>query len=409
MAKLWLIARREYWINVRRPGFLFSTFAMPVILGIIMVVVANISLQSEEDTGRIGLIGYVDRAGVLAAGVAEPIGYFNLSDEDEARRLLEAGRIGAYFVISPDYLRTGSITVVSATAVPETVLEQFDAFLRANLDPAIDERVLERLRTPVDLEVHTLDNGRTIAEDGVFGLFLAPILFVLVFILGTQATSAYLMSGVVEEKSNRLMEILTTSVTPFQLLFGKILGLGLLGLTILVIWIGGAALVIALTGNVSFMSGVQLPPDLLLVGLIYFVLTYFLVSSLMAGIGAIFGSEQESRQIASVITLPLAIPFFILFEFFTNPDGPLVTALTLIPFTAPVSVIIRLGFGTVPTWQLIVSIVLLVLATVVLVWASARIFRYTLLMYGKRPGLRELLQVLRRGGMNTTATGEAKG
>jgi ABC-2 type transport system permease protein len=355
------------------------------------------------------VIGYVDRAGVLAAGIAEPIGYFGLSDEDEARRLLEAGRIGAYFVISPDYLRTGSITVVSTTAVPETVLEQFDAFLRANLDPAIDERVLERLRTPVDLEVHTLDNGRTIAEDGVFGLFLAPILFVLVFILGTQATSAYLMSGVVEEKSNRLMEILTTSVTPFQLLFGKILGLGLLGLTILVIWIGGAALVIALTGNVSFMSGVQLPPDLLLVGLIYFVLTYFLVSSLMAGIGAIFGSEQESRQIASVITLPLAIPFFILFEFFTNPDGPLVTALTLIPFTAPVSVIIRLGFGTVPTWQLIVSIVLLVLATVVLVWASARIFRYTLLMYGKRPSLRELLRVLRRGGMNTTATGEAKG
>ncbi|MCS7072116.1 MAG: ABC transporter permease, partial [Anaerolinea sp.] len=106
---------------------------------------------------------------------------------------------------------------------------------------------------------------------------------------------------------------------------------------------------------------------------------------------------------------PLAIPFFILFEFFVNPDGPLVTALTLIPFTAPVTVIIRMGFGTVPAWQLAVSIALLVLATLVLVWASARIFRYTLLMYGKRPGLRELLRVLRRGGMNITATGEAKG
>ncbi|MCS7071763.1 MAG: ABC transporter permease, partial [Anaerolinea sp.] len=285
MTKLWLIARHEYWLNVRRPGFLFSTFAMPIILGIVMVIIANISIQSEEDTGRIGQSGYIDHSGVLAAGIAEPADFIRMTSEDEARAALEAGTIGAYFVVSPDYLQTGSIAVVSATDVPEALLDAFDEYLRANLGRAVDARLLERLRSPVDLEVHTLDNDRTITEDGVFGLFLAPVVFVLVFIFGTQATSAYLMSGVVEEKSNRLMEILTTSVTPFQLLFGKIVGLGLLGLTIVIVWVGGAAVVIALIGDASFMSGVSLPADLLVVGLIYFVLTYFLVSSLMAGIG----------------------------------------------------------------------------------------------------------------------------
>lgn len=409
MSKTWLIAKREFLLNIRRPGFLFGTFAMPILLGVVMVVIASFSIQSEEDTSRIGTSGYVDLAGVLDAGIDEPDDFIRMADVDEARAALEAGEIGAYFVVNPQYVQNGSISVVGATSVPDALLDTFDSYLLANLGSEVDPQLMERLRDPVAMNVRTLDNNRTITQDGVFGLFIAPILFVIIFIIGSQSTSSYLMSGIVEEKSNRLMEILTTSVTPFQLMFGKILGLGALGLTMLVIWVSGAAIAINLTGNASFMSGVSLPPDLLIIGLVYFVLTYFLLASVMAGIGAIFGTEQESRQIAGLMTLPLAIPFFVIFEFFTNPDGPLVTALTLIPFTSPVSVIMRMGFGSVPAWQLGISLVLLLITTLALTWASARVFRYTLLMYGKRPGPRELLRVLRRGGMNTTATGDAKG
>jgi ABC-2 type transport system permease protein len=215
------------------------------------------------------------------------------------------------------------------------------------------------------------------------------------------------MSGVVEEKTSRIMEILVTSVTPFQLLFGKIIGLGLLGLTQLVIWMAAGFVTLALGRNTTFLTGITIPPDLLVVGVVYFLLGYFLLASAMAGIGVVLGSEQESRQYAGIFGLLLAIPFFFITSFFTDPNGGVVTFLTLFPFTSPVSMILRMGFSAVPAWQLIASIVLLLLTALFMAWASARIFRWALLLYGKPPGIRELIRVIRRPpAMATSATGE---
>ncbi|MCZ2097277.1 MAG: ABC transporter permease, partial [Anaerolineae bacterium] len=145
----------------------------------------------------------------------------------------------------------------------------------------------------------------------------------------------------------------------------------------------------------------------LVIGVIYFLLGYFLLACVMAAIGVVMGSEQESRQFAGIFGLVLAIPFFAITSFITDPNGAVVTFLTLFPFTSPVSMIMRMGFSAVPAWQLILSIALLLLTSLFMAWASARIFRWALLLYGKRPGVRQLIRVIRRpSGMATSATGE---
>lgn len=409
MHRAWLVAKREYLTNLRRPGFLFGTFGVPVILFVVMFVVTSVAIDAEENTERIGQVGYVDESGVLADAINRPDAFSPYAAEAEARAALENGEIGAYYVVEEDYLRTGSVRLISRSGVPDALNDQFDTFLLHNVGRELPEAVRTRISDPVSLEILTLDTGRTVTSEGAIGLIFAPIIFVFVFMFASQVASTYLMSGVVEEKSNRVMEILVTSLSPFELLFGKILGLGALGLTQLVIWLAGGLLVLALGRDVEALSGISFPLDLVVIGLIYFVLGYFLLASIMAGIGAVVGSEQESRQLAGIFSLALVLPFFFLIQFMTDPNGTLPAVLTLVPLTAPVAAILRMAFAPIPTWQLVTSIALLAVSTAVVTWAAARVFRWSLLMYGKRPSLLQVLRAVRSSSMGTTATGESKG
>jgi ABC-2 type transport system permease protein len=355
-------------------------------------------------------VGYVDASGVLAAAAGRPENFTAYASGDAARAALDAGEIRAIFVVDADYLRTGDVTLFTLTDANEAIRERFDDFLRANLRSGMQPQLAARLADPVTLDIQTIDNGRTITEEGAVSVFLAPLIFVVVFLVSSQVTSGYLMSSVVEEKSTRMMEMLVTTVTPAQLLSGKIIGLGLLGLTQIGIWVAAGALVLAVAGDAAILQGFAFPPDLLLIGLLYFVLGYFFLSSLMAGIGAVIGSEQESRQVAGILSLPLSVPFFFILQFLTAPDSPIVIFLSLFPLTSPVAVLLRMGFGAIPPLQLVISLGLLLLTTLAAVWASARLFRWSLLMYGKAPSLRQIVRALVRDqGMQTTATGERAG
>jgi ABC-2 type transport system permease protein len=402
-----LVARREFLSNVRRRAFLFAAFGAPLFSIVVMYIVFAITVQSFETTEGIGLVGYVDQAGVLQAGIEQPEDFRPYPDETAARAALDAGEISGYFIVPANYIATGDIDLYLLTiAVPEALYDQIEAYLVANLGGSVAAERLERLQDPVNTQIQTLDNGRLVRDSGIAGLFLTPIIFVMVFMLASQTSSGYLMSGVVEEKSNRIMEILITSITPMQLLVGKIVGLGALGLLQLVIWLVAGALVLQAGQGSTLLSGVYIPADMLALGIIYFLLTYFLIASLMAGVGAVAGGEQESRQLASIFSLLLFLPLFFLFNLFTDPNGTISTILTLLPFTSPVTTIIRMAFGTVPAWQLGVSLALLLLTTLFVMWASARVFRWSLLMYGKRPSLRQLIGIIRKpSGMGTTAAG----
>lgn len=408
MNKAWLVARHEFLTNVRKRSFLLSAVGIPVFFIALFYVIFALTF-SQYDVANLGTIGYVDQSGVLAAQVDEPEAFASFASEGEARAALDASAIGAFFIVPEDYETSGAITIYGRIDSNPDLERQITAYLVANLGVAVDPERLARMQQPVESSVLFLDSGRLLNEESIVGLFIVPLVFVLLFSMGAQVTSGYLMSSVVEEKSNRIMEILVTTVTPFQLLIGKIIGLGAIGLLQLAIWIGSGLVVAGINRDAPLVQGLVIPPDLVVIALVYFVLSYFLQASLMAGIGAVAGGEQESRQIAGILSLVFILPYFFMVSFITDPGGFIPMLFTYIPFTAPVAVIARMAFSTVPLEQVMLSMGILFVTSLLIAWASARIFRWSLLMYGKRPSLRQLVGALRSNAMQTTATGEAQG
>ncbi|MBI5669495.1 MAG: ABC transporter permease [Chloroflexi bacterium] len=400
MNKVLTVARREYLYNLRRPAFLFAVFGVPLFTLVLWVVIFALTASSEDNARQLGQVGYVDRSGVLANPVypEEAADLFvPYSDETAARQALDDKTIGAYFVVPDNYLPTGEITIYSYSGIPEALNDTIDTLMVQNISRQVGANVsLERIQDPVDMTVHVVDSGRDLTEANIPALILMPLAFALLFMMSSGVTSGFLMNGVVEEKTNRIMEILITSITPMQMLLGKVIGLGLLGLTQMVVWGAGIVLLITFGQTVPALKGIVVPTDLMLVFFVYFVLSYFLLSSLMAGIGAVVGSEQESRQISSIVSLLWVLPFFFFASFLSDPNGTVPLILTLVPFTAPTTVLMRMGFAAVPTWQLVLSLAILLVTAIVTVWASARLFRWGLLRYGKRISLRDLLRVIRR-------------
>ncbi len=398
MNKMWLVARREYLYNLKRRSFLFAVFGVPIFTFIVWGVVFLVMSDSDNKVSTENKYGYVDLSGVLADPVTpkdKPDQFVAYPDEQSARAALDSKAIPAYFVLPKNYLNTGEVQSYSYDSISSTLKDDLASFLLANLSRGLEDKLpLERIEEPVTLTIRPVDSGRVLTEANLPALIFIPLIFSFVFLMSSNVTSGFLMGGIVEERANRIMEILITSITPFQLLMGKIFGLGALGLTQLVIWGAAGALTVRFGQSFPFLNGISFPVDMMVVFVIFFLVSYFLLASLMAGIGAIVGSEQESRQFASLLSLILVIPFFFLTTFINDPNSPLALALTFIPFTAPMTILLRMGFGSVPIWQLALSLAILLLTSFFVIWASARVFRWGLLLYGKRIGFREVLRVI---------------
>jgi ABC-2 type transport system permease protein len=407
MNRLLLVAQYEFFSNLKKPSFLFAAFGMPLFtVGIIVLVTFISASAGGEDTVAAKSVGYVDQAEVLTDPVDVPEGFTAFNSEEAARAALDDSAIDSYFVVPETYRNNGKVELYAYGNIPDDLEDTITDFLARNLVSKLEsEAPSERLLDPVNSSIFMENSGRLLPDSvgGVLGLFLVPLAFVTVFMTSLQLTSNFLMSGVVEEKSNRVMEILVTSVSPMQLLGGKLLGLGLLGLLQIVIWGLMAAIGLSLGRDLEFLQSVYIPPDLIVLALVYFIVNYFLYSSLFAGIGAVTGSEQEARQIAAWFSFFGAIPLFFIFQFLTTPNGTVPVVLSLFPFTSAVSIIIRSVFGTIPPEQLIASLTIMVLTAVFITWASAKVFRWSLLMYGKRPSVRELWRVI-RGNVDTGTT-----
>jgi ABC-2 type transport system permease protein len=399
-----LVARHEYLSNVLRRGFLFATFGVPLFTIGLMIVVTAVTLQVSVEAD-IGPVGFVDQSGLFAGADTSGTPFLEFSSEAAVVEAFDTEELGGYFIIPADYLARGRIEVVTRTGMPQGLRDDVNQFLAAQLSRSVDAQTAARLQNPVTLELYLQDSGRTIQEDASVTLFMMPVIFTMIFMITLQTAGSYLMSGVVEEKSNRIMEVLITSVTPNELLGGKVLGLGALALTQVAIWLVAVVVILEAGQGLAALSGVTLQADYILLALVYFLLSFFLLASIMAAIGAVSGSEQESRQVAGLFSLVLVIPIFFLVSFITEPNGPIAVFLTLFPFTSPMSVILRLGITSVPVEQIVVSLILLALTALAAAWISGRVFGWSLLLYGKRPGPRTLWRAIRRAEpMGTTAT-----
>jgi ABC-2 type transport system permease protein len=395
MRNIWLVAQHEFLKNIRKRSFLFAVFGIPLMMVAIFAVVFFVSEQAEVSGTALGAIGVVDEASVLVEEVALPEDY-TLMTADEAREALEAEEISAYFLLPENYLSRGTVELYAYGSVGIEAQNTFEDFLLENLTARVEiDAPAERVEDPADMVIYLENNQRELTENAFIGLFLVPMIFAVILMVALQLSGTSLMSGIVEEKSNHIMEILITSIRPMELLTGKLIGLGVLGLVQLGVWVVIGRIVLLFGADIEFLSAVTLPLDLVVLALVYFLLTYFLMAGVLAGIGAVAGSEQESRQIAGVLWLLIVIPFFFFAQLLSDPDAPLLVGLTLFPFTAGMTYLLRTPFTTLPFTEVALSLGILLLTTVFVAWASAKVFRWALLLYGQKPNLRTLWRVLR--------------
>jgi len=386
-----LVARREIFSVLRSRAFLFTTFGAPLLVALLSIGVFEVISDTVMSPAQVQETGFVDAAGIVSQD--EP--FRRLISVAAARAAQEAGELDAWFLIPAGYMDSGAITLYSRAGAGEALENAIDAFLRANLAQLADSRLPpERLAQPV--EFHLRVPGRELGDENLTDVLVLQLFYALAFFIALQATSGYLISSVVEEKSSRMLEMLVTSLSPLQLMLGKILGLACVGLTQLGVWLGFALTLRATQLPLPFLDALQLPPAFILVTLVYFLLSYFLVAAIFVGIGSISDSEQESRQLAAMLTLITVIPFMAYGVLLAEPDGTISVALTLFPLTAPLAAIIRLNLGSLPAWQLALSLALLALSLLAAVPLAARLFRLSLLLHGARPTLRRLWRNLRR-------------
>jgi ABC-2 type transport system permease protein len=263
----------------------------------------------------------------------------------------------------------------------------------------VDVELRARVRAPLNLQpVSLAPQGEGSEDVASFVANIAiPYAFSLLLVIAIFTSSGFLLQGVSEEKESRVIEILLSSLTPIELLAGKILGLGALGLAQILFWLGcGWALIgIAVTGLALF-GAINLDLTTIVLAVVYFLLGYLLFATLMASAGSLGTSAREGQQIAGIFSALTAIPFMVSGFIWTNPNSVLIQILSYVPFTSPVMMLQRLGMTEVPLYQIAVSLILLVLGIGGALWAGAKVFRMGLLMYGKRPSASEIWRALRQ-------------
>ena len=350
-------------------------------------------------------IGYVDKSGGFEGYTQQgKVNLVRFDAQNDATEALVEGDIKEYFVIPPDYISTGVVslyTLEKQLVAPEDIATAIRNFLLSNLlEGKVPAATVDRVEAPLNLVTTRLtETGDIAPEQGGFGTFIIPVVFGILLVFAIIFSSTYLLQGLVEEKENRLIEILLSSVSARQLLTGKVLGIGVAGLVQVGVWVISASLLLSLASSTfgGFISTIQLPANFLVLAVVYFILGYLLFAVLSAGIGAISSSSREGQQLIGIFTLPLLIPIWFMSLLMLFPNNPIWVVLTIFPVTAPVEVIIRLGVSEIPAWQLAASIAVLALSIIGALLLTSRVFRTYLLMYGKRPRFGEIIRSLRSG------------
>jgi ABC-2 type transport system permease protein len=281
----------------------------------------------------------------------------------------------------------------------ETQLAIRDFLLSNLLRGQTNPEVTERVKAPMAmLSVRLDETGKVAADQGGFGAFVIPYLFSILLVMSIFTSSGFLLPGLGEEKENRIIEILLSSVSARQLLTGKVLGLGAAGLVQMLVWLLSARWLAGMASTTigGLLSTLQIPGNLLVLGIVYFILGYLLFAVLMAGVGSISTTSREGQQLSTIFTMIGVIPFMLAPFIMENPNHVVTQALTLFPITTPITIMIRLGLADIPVWELAVSITLLVASIIGALLLAAKVFRTFLLMYGKRPGFGEIIRSLRK-------------
>lgn len=422
MSKLGIIIGREYKSRVRNKSFIVMTFLSPVIFVAMILLVAYLTQVNADDKRTIVV---VDESGFFYKEFenTESINYMDLSPAglEEARKtVLDNGYYGLLYIPENIKKNTTGVKFYGEESPGYATLERIEGQISRKLtdeklvDRGVDLDVLEESQTRISVSIENFTGEKTSKISNwikaAFGGAAGYLLMMFIIIYGNMV-----MRSVIEEKTNRIIEVIISSVKPFKLMMGKIIGTTLAGITQFTIWLMiGGGLVLFLTmyldldpasaTPVSNMGAtdldkfelialdiLRLPLLQLAVGfIIYFIGGYFLYSSIYAAIGAAVDSETDTQQFMLPIIMPLMLAIYVgLFSVIDNPHGTVSTAFSLIPLTSPIVMLMRIPFG-VPWWELALSVFLLVLSFIGTVWFGSKIYRVGILMYGKKPTYKEI-------------------
>jgi len=402
MNKTLLIFKHEFRKTIRRTGFIILTLIVPL-LALLGIGIFHLTSGITQPPAEITRIGYVDEMGGFDQLTTQGnFDFVRFNTQPEATQALINKEVSQYFIIPPEFISNGTISLYSTQRVlapPQAVNNAIQKFLTGNLlTGKVPDNVITRVETGLNVVPVTLTStGEIATQQGGYANFIVPGIFSLLLALSLMFSSIYILQGLAEEKENRLMEILLSSVSTRQLLAGKVLGLGTAGLVQVIIWVITLPLLLNLASSSigGILSNIQIPISFWVLGIVYFVLGYAVFAVLSAGVAAITSSLQEAQSLSGIYTLFNVAPFWFLSLLMIFPNSPIWIVFTIFPFSAPVLTMLRLGLTGVPPWQLAASIIVLMLVIIGGLWLAARLLRTYTLMYGKRPRLGEIIRNLR--------------
>ncbi len=433
ITKALIVAKREFWVTVRKKSYIILTIGMPFFMVIYMALVSIPSVMMEKKENARKVIGIVDDAGIInlqtfeidditeGSGVSlenaftskgsamykalvkgvEPILFRNI---DDASAALNDKKIFMFYVIPENYVEKGNVRsyTIGGSLFSSKGKSWFmrKLLVSSMLFGAVDDVIQNRIENPLNVTEFVMEEGRFVKKNMVkeIGSVAVPLVFGILLLMSVMMSSGFLLQGIAEEKENRVIEVILSSVDPDELLFGKLLGLGTAGLIQMFVWVTIAWSATAYISAFVFseLSALDLKISTLAVSFVFFILGFLLFGSLMAGTGSLGNNQKESQQLSMLWSLSAVVPMFFIILIIDEPNSLIARVLSYIPFTAPVTMITRVATGKVPWWEIPLAMTVLVIAIYLSIKFFSKVFRVGLLMYGKRPTFRAILKSIKQ-------------
>ena len=400
MSKISTVAMYEFMKIVKRKEFVLMTIGFPLLFVIVTAIPILLLSQAGPDDHVFGYIDKMDMfefpgeithlhssIGPISAKTSTNT-YIRLNRTYESSLLLKSGDIRGFVIIPDDYMETGIIKAFGKDIPTEDISDILVDNLMIGM---ADKEIGLRIKEPITLKRYVVDEKtdkvRELGLPDVINKIAMPFIIAVLLFITIFSSSGYLIQGVAEEKESKIIEILLSSVTTGELLAGKILGLGAIGLMQLCIW-----LFVSISASSMFLPQFSFKIYLIIIAFVYFLLGYMLIATFMATIGSVSSSLRESQQLAGLFTFAAILPLMFMQILLTKPDSNMSVFLSIFPMTSPVAMLVRIGSTNVPFYQILASILILVLSAYIVLVIGARIFRMGVLMYGKRPTIRDIIR-----------------
>ncbi len=443
MNKIFIIIKREYLSRVKKKSFLILTFLTPLLFVAFYAFLIWMMTIDDTENRTIGVVNESELVNPVKSNEYTTFNYLKNTSFDQAKKQMEDKGYYAILFIPKNIMTEHRAELFSHKQVTIEVKSDAESQIRRHIERIKRDKVIaetkiadleQRLaatKTPIYIGTKKISEAGEIKESSTeiamfLGFFGAFVIYMFIFMYGVQV-----MRGVIEEKTNRIVEVIISSVKPFQLMMGKIVGVAMVGLTQFLLWIILTVVLISVISSIllpgidmATLQQVQSVSDLpqgvpemnkgqfdmlqnvlntfdfgyivsiLSAFIFYFLGGYLLYSALFAAVGSAVDNETETQQFMLPITIPLILALYVGFAVAKNPESSLAIWTSIIPFTSPIVMLVRVPFG-VPTWQLLLSISLLIVTFIFITWIAAKIYRTGILMYGKKISYKELWKWLR--------------